>query len=79
MKRYRLSRNYRHSREWRRGKFYSEVELKWLARRKNLEVKRHRENLQVLKGEEIVAEFNPADDDNGPKAKEISRRASPRQ
>jgi hypothetical protein len=47
------------SREWRRSKNYSDHEIKWLARRRGLETRRHNQALEVFdpKTEKTVVSF----------------------
>lgn len=47
------------SRLWRRSKDYSSHELRWLARRRGLEISVHKQTLQIIqpKTKKVIANF----------------------
>lgn len=55
MKSYRLASK-RFSREWRRSKAYTFPELRWLARRRGLDIRKHKDRIHIT-GPKTDVEF----------------------
>jgi spore germination cell wall hydrolase CwlJ-like protein len=55
------------SRQWRRSKLYSDKEIRWLARKRNLTLKDERTAIQVLdRNAKVVAAFQQVDEAEAP-------------
>lgn len=57
MKQYRIATK-DFSRLWRRGKSYTFPELRWLARRRGLDIRRHKKRIQLSGPSGVVVTFD---------------------